>query len=158
MSATSAEVRRLTRHVTVIVLAGALLGGGPTAGASERVDVNATGVRLAVNARGVAMVTYRARGRVFHTLVWGAVNARPPSQTVPQVHFRFDWSGGWRSSHRLVWKHFKDRCSAYDGPQVADFVAACKARDGSYWALQTWQPYLPHRGYAPWQPRQMQWE
>ena len=146
----------MTRRL-VIVLATVLLCPA-SALAGERVDVNASNVRLAVNSRGVAMVTYRARGRVFHTLVWGAVNALPPSQIVRQVRFRFDWSGGWRSAHRLVWKHFKNRCSAYDGPQLADFVAACKAPDGSYWALQAWQPYLPHRGYPPWTSRQTQWE
>ena len=37
-------------------------------------------------------------------------------------------------------------------------MAACKAPDGSYWALQAWQPYLPHRGYPPWLPRQTQFE
>jgi hypothetical protein len=126
--------------------------------ASERVDVDASGVRLAVNERGVALVTYRARGRTFHLLAWAAVNARPPSQTVPQVHFRFDWSGGWKSRHRLVWKTFRNRCTKYDGPELAYLVAACKARDGSYWALQAWQPYLPHRGFPPWLPRQTQWE
>jgi hypothetical protein len=130
----------------------------PVAAAGERVDVDATGVKLAVNARGVAMVTYRARGRTFHLLAWGAVNALPPSQTVPQVHFRLDWSGGWKSQHRLAWKTFRNRCSKYDGPPLVYEVAACKARDGSYWALQAWQPYLPHRGYPPWLPRQTQWE
>src|SRR5256885_756133 len=113
MSATFADLRRLIRHVTVIVLAGALLGGGPTVGASERLDVNATGVRLAVNPQGLAMVTYRARGRIFHTLVGGAVNAGPPSQTVRQVHFRFDWSGGWRarSEERRVGEEGRSRWS-----------------------------------------------
>jgi hypothetical protein len=135
-----------------------LVAGVSTARASERVDVNAVGPRLAVNARGVAMVTYRARGRTFHSLVWGAVDALPPSQTVPQVHFRFDWSGGWRSRHRLVWKTFKNRCRKYDGPALDYFIAACKAPDGSYWALQAWQPYLPHRGFPPWLPQQTQWE
>ncbi len=158
MSATFAGLKRVILHLMVVGLAGVLLVGGSPAWASERVDVNTTGVRLAVNPRGVALVTYGARGRAFHTLVWGAVNARPPSQTVRQVHFRFDWSGGWRSAHRLVWKHFKNRCGSYDGPTLADAVAACKAPDGSYWALQAWQPYLPHRGYAPWLPRQTQWE
>jgi hypothetical protein len=135
-----------------------LLGGVSTARGSERVDGDAASPRLAVNARGVAMVTYRARGRTFHTLVWGAINALPPTQTVPQVHFRFDWSGGWKSRHRLVWKSFRNRCGKYDGPALDYFVAACKAPDGSYWALQAWQPYLPHRGYPPWLPRQTEWE
>jgi hypothetical protein len=132
--------------------------GAPSGRASERVDVNAAGVRLAVNAHGTALVTYRARGRTFHLLVWGAVNARPPSQAVPQVHFGFDWSGGWKTRHRLVWKHFGNRCGKYDGPPLVYVVAACTAPDGSYWALQAWQPYLPHRGYAPWLARQTEWE
>jgi hypothetical protein len=102
--------------IVFALVAAALAVVAPSAVASERVDVNATGVRLAVNARGTAMVTYHARGRTFHLLVWGAVNARPPSQTVRQVHFRFDWSGGWKSRHRLVWKNFKNTCAKYDGP------------------------------------------
>ena len=141
----------------VIALTVLTLWSGPAL-ASGRVDVDATRVRLAVNAGGTAMITYRARGRTFHLLVWGAVNARPPSQTIRQVHFRFDWSGGWSSRHRLVWKTFRDRCAKYDGPPLAYLVDACKAPDGSYWALQAWQPYLPHRGHSPWLPRQAQWE
>jgi type II secretory pathway pseudopilin PulG len=144
--------------IVVALVAAALAVVAPSAVASERVDVNATSVRLAANARGTAMVTYHARGRTFHLLVWGAVNARPPSQTIRQVHFRFDWSGGWKSRHRLVWKIFKNTCAKYDGPPLVYLIDACKARDGSYWALQAWQPYLPHRGYPPWLPRQTQWE
>jgi hypothetical protein len=128
------------------------------ASAGERVDVNATGVHLAVNAHGTALVTYRARNRTFHVLVWGAVNARPPSRATRQVRFHFDWSGGWKSRHRLLWKTFTDRCTSYDGPPLVHLVSACKARDGSYWALQAWQPYLPHRGYPPWLARQTQSE
>jgi hypothetical protein len=147
----------LVRRIIIVVLAFTVAGGGSAAHASERVDVNATGVSLAVNARGVGLVTYRARGRTFHVLVWGALNALPPSQNIRQVHFRFDWSGGWKS-HRLVWRKFRNRCGKYDGPTLVYLVAACKARDGSYWALQAWQPYLPHRGYPPWLARQTQWE
>ena len=149
---------KVVRRLIIVALTAAVAGGGAAARASERVDINATTIKLAVNSGGTALVNYRARGRTFHLLVWGAVNARPPSQTVRQVHFRFDWSGGWRSAHRVVWKHFKNRCGSYDGPTLADAVAACKAPDGSYWALQAWQPYLPHRGYAAWLLRQTQWE
>ena len=144
--------------IVIALVAAGLAVVAPPAVASERVDVNATGVRLAVNVRGTALVTYQARRRTFHLLVWGAVNARPPSQTVRQVHFRFDWSGGWKSRHRLVWKNFRNTCAKYDGPPLVYLVDACKARDGSYWALQAWQPYLPHRGYPPWSPPQTQWE
>ncbi len=147
-------IRRQIAIALVVVLA----AGGSTARASERVDVNASGARLAVNAHGAAIVTYRARGRTFHLLVWGAVNALAPSQTVRQVHFNLDWSGGWKSAHRLVWKTFGNRCGRYDGPELVYVVAACKAPDGSYWALQAWQPYLPHRGHEPWLAQQTQWE
>ena len=148
----------MVRRIIIVVLAVSVAGGGSAAHASERVDVNATGVRLAVNARGVGLVTYHARGHTFHVLVWGAINALPPSQNIRQVHFRFDWSGGWKTSHRLVWRKFRNRCGKYDGPGLVYLIAACKARDGSYWALQAWQPYLPHRGYPPWLARQTQWE
>jgi hypothetical protein len=57
-----------------------------------------------------------------------------------------------------VWQHFGNACRTYDGPPLADAVAACKAPDGSYWALQQWQPNLPHRGYAPYRAGQTDWE
>jgi hypothetical protein len=37
-------------------------------------------------------------------------------------------------------------------------VAACKAPDGSYWALQSWQRLLPNQGYAPFNGMQAAWE
>ena len=36
-----------------------------------------------------------------------------------------------------------------DGPPLAWKVVACKAPDGSYWALQGWQRGLPNYGVAP---------
>src|SRR5438034_218344 len=41
---------------------------------------------------------------------------------------------------------------------LAALVAACKGSDGSYWALQSWQPNLPHRGFPPYRARQTDWE
>ena len=38
------------------------------------------------------------------------------------------------------------------GPSSSWLVAACKAPDGSYWALQRWQRLLPMRGVAPFRP------
>ena len=148
-------MKRLAALVPLVVV----LAAPCTASASDRLDVNASHVRLAVNKSGLAMVTYRARGRTVHAIVWGATNALPPSQTVPQVRFRIDWTGGWAEfHHRLIWKHFRNACRPYDGPPLAWFVTACKGPDGSYWALQAWQQYLPHRGYPPWQASQQQWE
>ena len=37
-------------------------------------------------------------------------------------------------------------------------VAACKAPDGSYWAVQRWQRRLPLLGFDPWLPRQSAFE
>jgi hypothetical protein len=116
------------------------------ASASGIVDRDATAVRLAVSASGRALVTYRVGGRARRVLVWGAVNARHPDPAVPQVRFRFDYSGGRG--------RVSGRCRRYDGPPLAWLVAACKSPDGSYWALQAWQRLLPHRGFPAWDARQ----
>jgi hypothetical protein len=70
----------------------------------------------------------------------------------PQVAFRLDYAGGWRKYGRQVWRGFADRCRPYDGPALPLVVAACKAPDGSYWALQSWRRYLPMRGVPPFLP------
>jgi hypothetical protein len=44
---------------------------------------------------------------------------------------------------------FHGGCGKYDGPKLAWAVAACKAPDGSYWAVQEWQRKLPDYGVAP---------
>jgi hypothetical protein len=36
-------------------------------------------------------------------------------------------------------------------------VTACKAPNGSYWALQSWQTALPNLGMAPWLRQQKTW-
>jgi hypothetical protein len=114
--------------------------------ASAIVDRDASAVRLAVSASGRALVTYRVAGRTRRVVVWGAVDARHPDPAVPQVRFRFDYSGPRG--------RFRNRCRRYDGPPLAWLVAACKAPDGSYWALQAWQRLLPHRGFPAWESRQ----
>src|ERR671936_497913 len=68
------------------------------AGASQLLIRDASGAKLAVNKKGQALVTYRAQGRVWHVLVWGAVNARDPNPNSPQVEFRIDRSGGWKTT------------------------------------------------------------
>jgi len=48
-----------------------------------------------VNGKGEALLTYRrGDGSVRHVLAWGALNARAPSEDVPQVRFRWDYTGG----------------------------------------------------------------
>jgi hypothetical protein len=52
---------------------------------------------------------------------------------------------------------FHGSCPAYTGPKLAWFVTACKAPDGSYWAVQRWQRQLPNYGLDP-TPSQAVWE
>ena len=108
-----------------------------SAAASEIIDRNAKNVKLAVDARGQALVTYNARGRTHHVRAWGAINARHPTRDRPQIRFRKDYSGRY-------WTSFKDACRAYDGPRIAFQVKACAAPDGSYWVLQSWRRTLPN--------------
>lgn len=131
----------------------------PAAPASNWVALNATHVRLAVSANGKqAMLTYLQNGKTHHVLVWGAINALPPSQSVPQVRFKIDWTGGWAAYGHTIWQHFGNACRPYDGPPLADVLAACTAPDGTDWAVQRWQPNLPHRGYPIYAPGQADWE
>ncbi len=128
-----------------------------TARASDLLDLNASHITLKVHG-GRALVEYTANGRARHVLAWGAINALSPGSGLPQVRFRHDYSGGLAVEHRAVWKGFRDECRPYDGPPLAYLVVACKAADGSYWALQSWQRDLPHRGVAPWTAAQSAWE
>jgi len=139
-----------------LAVALAALALAPAALASTPLgDLDVTGLTLAVNANGNALLTYRRQdGRIRHVLVWGAINARPPSRDVPQVAFHFDYSGGLASLGHGVAPTFVDRCAPYDGPPLVFLVAACKAPDGTYWAVQAWQRLLPMRGFQPWLPEQ----
>ena len=47
------------------------------------------------------------------------------------------------------WQTGSFSCGKYDGPALAWQVTACKAPDGSYWAVQSWQRLLPDYGVAP---------
>jgi hypothetical protein len=123
--------------VAVLVAAGLALLSAGTARASEIIDRNVQKVRLAVDANGQALVTYQVRGHVRHVRAWGAVDARQPTTSRPQVRFKKDYSG-------RNWTSFRNQCRAYDGPRLAFQVAACAAPDGSYWALQSWRRTLPN--------------
>jgi hypothetical protein len=147
-------MRRIeTRTVLLLLCSITALAYVLPAGASEILTRDATQIRLATDDNGRAMVTYRQGGRMWHVFVWGAINARQPSRTVKQVKFKVDYSGG-----RGAWKRFKNTCQTYDGPEIGWAVGGCKARDGSYWALQSFQRLLPNVGYTPWRAEQKAWE
>jgi hypothetical protein len=140
--------------LVVVVLAAVFAS---SASASQLIDRNAKDARLEVNAKGEALITYRADGKVKHVLAWGALNAIAPSRSRPQLAFKLDYAGGWGKYHRDYWKTFTNACSPYSGPQLAWFVTACQAPDGSFWALQAWQRMLPNYGGAP-SATQAAWE
>ncbi len=119
------------------------------ASASQMMNRNATQVKLAVNRSNVALLTYRANGRLNHTLAWGAINARTPTRGMKQVKFRVDRSGGWGSGRQGYWKRFRNTCGPYEGPELRYVVAACTASDGSHWAIQKWRRRLPNFGLHP---------
>ena len=91
-------------------------------GACNRIRVRRTStatrrnVHLAVNRNNVALLTYRADGRLHHTLAWGAVNARTPRRGMKQISFKLDYSGGWGSRRKDVWRGFKNACRSVRRP------------------------------------------
>ena len=144
-------------RVTLLLAFLAVAAAPATASASEIIDRNAGDVSLKVAANGQALVSYNARGKRWNVLAWGAVNALHPTPTRKQVEFELDYSGGYGTYKRDVWKTLKDACRAYDGPELQWFVTGCKAPDGSYWALQSWQRMLPNYGLRP-TAKQAVWE
>ena len=140
----------MSRHLATVLALVALLAPAGAAQASDIIGRNATGVKLEVNAQGMALVTFRSAGRLRHVLAWDAVNE--------EVDFRLDYSGGWGTFKKAVWKTFQDASRPYGGPELHWLVVARRAPDGSYWALQAWQRMLPNYGYAPWKPLQSAWE
>jgi hypothetical protein len=143
--------RRSVLLGTVALAAAAIIA--PSASASEILTRNAKDLRLVVGDK-YTVVHYVAGGKANHVLVWGAINARPPSQTVKQIHFKIDRSGGWGTFRKAVWKTVKNKCRPYDGPSLPLLVKACKAPDGSYWAIQVWRRMLPNLGLKPWKASQ----
>ena len=122
-------------------------------------DTNVKNATLKVNKAGYALVEYTtAAGLRRHVLVWGAINSNRPDPTVKQVRFKFDYAGGYGAFRKQVWTSFANACKPYDGPRLAYFVLGCKAADGTYWALQSWQRNLPLLGFQPWMPSQSAFE
>jgi hypothetical protein len=90
---------------------------------------------LSIDRQGRAHVAYSSGGRRTALVASGAINARTPSRSTPQVKFRIRYGVGGGGA-----------CLPYDGPSLAWLVKACKAPDGSYWALQRWQRLKPNYG------------
>ena len=136
-----------------------LVGAAPAAASEQFGDLDVTFLSLKVNgAAPRSSPTERRGGVVRHVYVWGAINARAPDPGGQQVRFQYDYTGGWKRGQPQSWRSFRNRCAPYDGPKLVWLVAACKAPDGSYWALQRWQRRLPMRGVPTVQPEQAAYE
>lgn len=129
------------RTTITLILTLACLAWAGVASSSVLVARDATNVRLEVNRKGQALVEYRANGRLNHVLAFGAIN--------DQISMRLDYSGGYGTHGRPVWKTFADASRPYTGPPLPWFVLGRTAPDGSHWALQAWQRGLPNQGAAP---------
>ena len=137
------------RLIVSLAVVAAVVAAPAPASASQTIARNATHVRLAVNKNRVALLTYRSEGRLHHTLAWGAINARTPRRGLRQVSFRLDYSGGWGSRRKDLWRGFRNACGPYQGPALNYVVAACTAPDGSHWVVQKWRRLLPPFGMRP---------
>jgi hypothetical protein len=135
--------RRIALVAAVVAATAAGLSSG--AGASQLIARDATAVQLWVNRQGIAMVSYRVQGRQRHVLAWGAVNAIHPTTSREQVAFRVDYSGGWHAFGRSLRGSFRNVCRPVR-VALAYLVTACRAPDGSFWALQRWQRGLRNYG------------
>ena len=137
----------LTRVCTFTLAALALAGD---AAASELIGRDGSRAGLRVNGAGQAHVSWSEAGATRHVVAGNAINARSPHPRIPQVSFQLRYGatsiGG-------------AGCGRYDGPPLAWLVVACKAPDGSYWALQRWQRLKPNYGgeTAGWELRLSHW-
>jgi hypothetical protein len=151
------DPHRVSRILTAAIACALLLPA--QAVGSQLIDRDAQGLRLAVNARGEALLSYTARGVRKNVLAWGALNANVSAASALQVAFKLDYSGGWGKHRKAVWKSFRNVCKPYAGPPVAWLVVACTAPDGSFWAVQSWQRALHDYGgnEGPWELRLSHW-
>jgi len=120
--------------IVVVTFLAAALAAAPAFG-SAIIGRNVTGATLSIDRQGRAHVSYRSGGRERYLTAWGAINARAPSTARPQVEFKLRYGLGG-----------KGLCLPYDGPPLAWLLKACKAPDGSYWALQSWARLKPNYG------------
>jgi hypothetical protein len=142
-------------HVRIAAVACALLLAvlPETAQASQFVDIVRSRAAVLLKVEGnTAMLSYAKPSGKRHVGVSGAVNARYPTRGAPQVRFRLAYATGTRG--RARWASFRNDCRPYDGPPLSYLITACRAPNGSYWAVQEWPVDLPNFGLPPWTIRQ----
>jgi len=136
--------RRVLRLAGTVVLTVPLwLAALQQADASNKITTGATAVTLSVLGPDDAIVGYRDNGITWSAEATGATNARLPTHSADQVGFAFTYRQGGIPADK------KGTCAKYDGPPLQWLVAACKGKNGDYWAVQAWQRNLPNYGVAP---------
>ncbi len=65
----------------------------------------------------------------------------------PKIQAAYAVLAKLRDDASNYWKTFT--CPKYDGPDLVELEVACKAPDGSYWAVQSWPRQLPDYGVTP---------
>lgn len=128
-------MKRLERSTVLLTLLLVAFVDAPAFASSAIIGRNVTRATLTIDRQGRAHVVYHLGSSRRMLVAWGAINARTPSRTVPQVKFQIRYGEGGRGV-----------CLPYDGPPLAWLVKACTAPDGSYWALQSWQRLKPNYG------------
>jgi hypothetical protein len=153
-------MKKLILVMGLVLIAAAELALAGPAGASFIVGRNPQHPTLQVDSAGRALISFSVAGKPQHVLVWGAVNALPPTRGRTQVAFKVDFSGGYALHMSNYYKTIKNVCKPYTGPPLAWYVpgSGCTAPDGSFWALQLWQRMLPDLGFKPWKPEQAVYE
>src|SRR5262245_47798488 len=106
-------MKRLLLPAAVLLV---LLAMPAPAGASLIVGRNAQKPILQVDAQGHALVSYVSEGKPQHVLVWGAVDALPPTRGKEQTAFKVDYSGGY-SALKIAgyYNKIKNVCKPYAG-------------------------------------------
>ena len=128
----------MKRSILLLIVLGAAVAVVAPAFGSAIVGRNVAGARLTIDRLGRAHVSYSTGGRSETLIASGAINARPARPGRPQVKFRIHYGRRVGGRGRV--------CLPYDGPTLAWLVRVCKAPDGSYWALQSWQRLKPNYG------------
>lgn len=147
---TLARSRGISAAVTLLI---ALLVAPSLASASDLVATSTSKEDLRVNAKGIAKVSYKSKGKQNCVLYKGALNAGAFERTgTPNAtSFKYDRSCGWKTGwiNHKERKKFKNTCGPYTGPALPYLVASCTAKDGSHWALQKWARTTPNYGGDP---------
>ena len=116
-----------------------------TAAASQVISTSTvTGLKLGVNSKGEALVSYTSGGKAVEVLAWGAVNALPPTQGKKQVDLHLDYSGGYTLAKGDIPKA-TEKLRDDQAPRKAQAAAAAQGKkyspDVSKWSAEIQKDY-----------------